>query len=276
MRSPAASLIAVAAAAGLTASHPAAARDMHERHIETLWTISDVDLIESDSSAPADEEGRLVANDDFVIKQRLLPPTAARLTSAIVDGDGDVLAEAGDELFGVVSGSGDVYCLDKRPEYNPVGALMVGAIFQASCFKDADGDGTFDGGFKKKLQPSAFPQLRGKHRRNLREISGGSFEKIDPRALTKVYYVGIEFDGRGFLAIGKSRYFRVAFGGEYAKGELSRWFSTDGDELPKEMGAEGLGAKWTVLGFEDGAIRVRVDEPLEQKPFAVSIRVTIR
>lgn len=265
-----ATLSCIALALGLAQADPSHAREMHERHIESQWTISDIDLLESQSSE------RLVATNEFVIKQRLLPPAAARLDEAIYDADGDLLAEQGAELFGLVSGSGSVYCLDKEPQFNPVGALFVGAVLQAICFKDVDQDGTFDGAFKKKIEIGVLPQLSGKHRRRLREIVGGSFTQIAAEDLSRVYFVGVEFEGRGgIFSTGRSRRFQVAFGGEGKKDSITDWFSTDGDTLPQSVNVSGLGGSFTVLGFEERAIRVRIDEPLKPIPFAVTITVEI-
>ena len=270
--------------------------NMHERGIFTRWTISTIDLLERDQrkiedasengdgdaslvdlSAGADEDlGRLVRDGEFVIKQRLLPPKAARLTSAIVDSDGDILAETGQELYGVVSGTGEVFCLAKAQEINPVGAILVGAVYQESCFKDVDGDGIFDGGFKKKSRTKYFPQLSGKHSRKLREIDGGSYEAIAPREMERVYFVGVEFHGRSLLGAGSSRKFSVTYGVSDEKFPLTKRFSTKGDAMPQTLTVAELGARFSVLGIEGNAIRTRVDEPFDEGPFAVSISVTIR
>lgn len=261
---------------GCVSPEIAVAQDMHERGIRTHWIISEIDLLEGQNDPSADGTERVVKSDGLVMQQRLLPPSAARLTEAIIDDDGDTIAQAGDELFGVLAGSGRVFCLNEKPEINPVGALFLGAALQAKCFKDVDGDGVFDGAFKKKLGTGFFPQLSGKHRKKLREISGGSFETIDPRDLKRAYYVGVKFEGRGFLGLGSSRFFSVEFGGDDASSELTRQYSTNGDDLPSTVEIAGLGASFTVLDFEDDAIRVRIDDPFDEQPFAVSIKVTIR
>ncbi|KEO90905.1 hypothetical protein EH31_07660 [Erythrobacter longus] len=254
----------------------AVAQDLHERGIRTEWVVSEIDLLEEQNNPSVDGTERTIKSDGLVMQQRLLPPSAAKLTEAITDDDGDTVAQAGDELYGVLAGSGRVYCLNEKPEINPVGALFVGAVLQAKCFKDVDGDGVFDGSFKKKLGNGFFPQLSGKHRKKLRQISGGSFETIDPRDLKRAYYVAVKFEGRGFLGLASSRFFSVEFGGDDASSELTRQYSTKGDDLPSTVEISGLGASFTVLGFEDDAIRVRIDDPFDEQPFAVSTRVTIR
>ena len=269
---------------------------MHERRIFSQWTVSSIDLLQRDQQGIEDtseneggdvsleghgagtDEGasRLVRDGEFVIKQRLLPPKAARLTSAILDSEGEILAEIGQELYGVVSGTGEVFCLAKEQETNLVGAVLVGAVYQESCFKDIDGDGIFDGSFKKKSSTRYLPQLSGKHSRKLREIGGGNYEAIAPYEMKRVYFVGVEFHGRSLFGAGSSRKFSITYGVSDDKFPLTKRFSTKGDAMPQTLTVATMGARFSVLGIEGDAIRTRVDEPFAEGPFAVSIKVTIR
>lgn len=259
----------LAAAGGILAVPGAYAQEMDEREIRTNWTISPISLLDDASPDQSGAITKTVSSGDFVAKQRLLPKRAAVLNEAVRDIKGKELAAAGSQLFSLDSGSGDVFCLARDPQLNPVGALLIGAAVQIVCLKDNNSDGVFDGLFKKKTEQYALPIMSGKHRKKLREIQGGSYSEIMPTELERGYFVGVEYKGKPLFE--SHRNFRIAFGDGNSTNGLTKWISTKDSEFPKTM--KVLGGSFEILSLrKNGDLDVRVDESLPEQPFTVRVR----
>jgi len=247
-----------------------------ERQVRTSWVISEIDLLAESAKDSSEETNpaliRTVSSGDLIIKQRLVPLKAAKLLTPLVNKKGKQLAAAGDELYGLSSGSGAVYCLAKTPTINPLGALLIGAVIKALCFKDMDQDGVFDGQFNKKIQRFALPVISGKHSKKLKPVSGGSYEPLDPKKMKRQYFVGVEYEGKPLLYA--RRNFRIVFGDAKSKDQLSNWFYTEGKNYPQTKSV--LGGKFTVLSEKDGDLDIRIDQPLKEQPFSVRLTVRLR
>ena len=192
----------------------------------------------------------------FVYQQRLLPPTLVRLETAAVDAaNGKTLAEAGGELFGLVTAGPPIFC-------------ATGREYTQRCFTDMDRDGRLDGHFTKSNPVQALPSISGKRPETLKPLKGGLYRQADPRSMKTKYLVGVRFNRVNSLLQTPNPVFRIVFGSEAWTDNLSKEIMPGAG--PQEI--EALGARFRVLRFAATRWRSRSIRPFRRSPSRFSRR----
>jgi hypothetical protein len=160
----------------LLAAAQAAPASAHfdERRFGTEWSVQA-------SDAPLGV--RTFAKHDFVLRQRLLPPSLIRLKADAADAKtGRVLAPAGAQLFGLATYGPPIFC-------------AVGGGRRYACFIDMNRDGALDGHFLAASLTDDLPNIYGKRSRSPDGVRGGAYDRLDPKELVADYYVGLIYAG---------------------------------------------------------------------------------
>jgi hypothetical protein len=151
-----------------------------------------------------------VKDGDWVLKQRVIPPGAARIKDDFTHKD-DVVP-AGSILARSVRGDQkSVYCtLGPLHEKGEWARLLTDSRERHACLEDIDSNGTFDQYYLVDFIFNAVPVIDTE----LRDPKPTSitYETIDPRTMEKVYYAGIKYAGRDLFH--KGWLFHFEYGSE--------------------------------------------------------------
>lgn len=231
-------------ALALMASGAAAQAPADERRYSAIWLIQ---------AEPAPEGVQTVRKGGFVYRQRLLPPTLARLEADAADAaTGKALAPAGAELFGLVTAGPPIFC-------------ATGRQYTQRCFADMDRDGRLDGHFTKSNPIQVLPSFSGKRPEKLKPVKGGRYVLANPVSMESEYIVGVRFNRVNSLLQTPNPVFRIVFGTQewtdYLTGEIMPGAG------PRAV--EALGARFRVLALRGEAVEVEIDRTIPAQPFAV-------
>lgn len=219
-------------------------------------------------------ETRTIERGDVILKQRLLPQALALLEADIVDGDGDELAAAGEQLFGLRSSGPPIYCrLDTRTNI-PMMMLFgsVGGGISQDCFVDANGDGNFDGHFDDDAGRAGLPRLTGELPDRLNPVGTAAYRTLSPTELSADHFVSIEYRGNSHWGLGRPS-FRINF--SYGERERHLTDETRAASRDQPQTLNLLGSRFTLARDEDGRVTVRVEEPMDSG-FNVETRYEVR
>ena len=240
-------------AAAQSASAPATPRGSKDgRRFESDWTIEA-------TAAPAGV--RTVKPMDYLFRQRLLPPSLARLKTDVVDAkSGKLLAAAGAQLFGLTSFGEPLFCASSTS-------------LRYHCFADMNRDGTLDGHFRAGSQTKALPNLFGTRPTSPDAVRGGSYELIEPKQIEAGYFAGLLYSATVRTRGEERPVFAVMFGRDGNTQSLSSGLSpTAGTDPPR---VEFLGAEVLITGNGAGTLDVEVRSNFAERKFGV-VRSFIR
>ena len=234
---------------------------------ETDWQIQ--------SAEPSNTAETTVTlrSGDLFMKQRLLPPRAARLNVPLVDKKGEELLPIGAELFGTKSDTVDIYCSTEQKDYNIAAQFLLGRRVQKQiCLVDIDRDGDFDNFFKISGNIRGLPSLYARTPKTMDNLDGLKYLSIDPVSMSQTYFVAVEYQGKPLIY--DRRNFTVTFGTDQKKESLTSWIYTKGSTYPQSL--TYLGGKFTVLSENQGALNVRIDLQIPPQRFGVIQSVSFR
>lgn len=234
------------------ALNPAANPD----YIETAWVIQ---------PDPTQIGEREVRDGEFVLKHRLLPPSLVELTEDAKDAkSGNVIAKAGDQLFGLLTSGAPVYCISPDPEKS----LMRSLMSLQRCMIDVDHDGRLDSAFDVRNSVPGVPNFMRTRPKKLKPVTGGTYTKVAPEQDRQNYFVGIRYEGRT-VSFGKGTQptFSIKFGAEGNLGTLTAQRSAETSVTPFDMSI--LGSSFTVQARDGEVIRVKVSQPMPAQRFDV-------
>lgn len=216
------------------------------RRFETDWTIEA-------SETPAGV--RTVKPMDYLFRQRLLPPSLARLKTDVVDGkSGKLLASAGSQLFGLSSFGEPLFCAPS-------------AGLRYDCFADMNRDGALNGHFRAASQTKSLPNLYGTRPLSPDAVRGGAYDLIDPQRIEAGYFTGLLYSATVRTHGQERPVFAVMFGRQGNTQSLSSGLSpTEGTNPPR---VEFLGAEILVMGKGAGTIDVEVRSNFAERQFGV-------
>jgi hypothetical protein len=116
------------------------------------------------------------------------------------------------------------------------------------------------------------PTIAGRRPKKTKPVTPVRYEKVDPATLEKPFWVGIQYYGKPLLK--EARNFNVAFGSDTSKGALTSFVAAEGANYP--VSQQLLGASFSVLGAENGKLKVHVDQPMPRQPFGVVHSVNVK
>jgi hypothetical protein len=274
--------VAAALAASTAISAPAAAREpteaerqarrearaaeraeRAERYFVSIWHVEE-------SDAPL---GPLTVRDgDYVFRNRLLPSSLVRLTADAVDQEsGELVAEAGTQLFGLSTRGAPIYCVAGRREASALTRILLSAGNRQICFVDLDKDGRLDGHFSAGNAVRGVPNFSGHRPRNPKRLATpASYRQLRPEEMETDYFVGVRYRGRALL---NSRpVFTVTFGTLSSRESL-----TSGIRGPRELNARpvsAMGGEFVITGREGSTLQVDIRRKVPPQPFHVIQTVT--
>lgn len=235
-------------------------REQNERNYLTAWILQP----ELD---PEFLTQRTLVSGDLVLRQRLLPPTLARLSAdAILDENGETVIPGGAELFGLVTAGPPIFCVAGTPDRSNFGQFMLGVGNTQRCLVDLDRDGRFDGYFRRNSEMEGLPNIRGRRPRNPDAIRPVVYELAPSSTMRTYYFAGIQYNGQPPYLRGRPT-FSVVYGTEQNRGRLSQSFTGDAERYPQTMTV--MGAAFTFDAAVDGGIEATVLRPMPPRPFVV-------
>ncbi|HMJ93868.1 MAG TPA: hypothetical protein VK472_07190 [Allosphingosinicella sp.] len=231
-------------AAQLAPAPPPGSKD--GRRFESDWTIEPI-------AAPAGV--RTIKPMEYLFRQRLLPPSLARLRTDAVDAkSGKLLAAAGSQLFGLRTFGEPLFC-----------APSTG--FRYHCFADLDRDGALDGHFRAASQTKALPNLYGTRPQSPDPVRGGAYDLIDPKQTDSGYFAGLLYSGSPRFHDSPRPVFAVMFGRDGNSQSLTSGLSPTAGTNPPRV--EFLGAEVLVTGNGAETIDVEVRSTYAERKFGV-------
>ena len=238
------SILLAAAQSAPAPAPPAGSKD--GRRFQSDWTIE---------PAAAPTGVRTVKPMDYLFRQRLLPPSLARLKTDIVDAkSGKLLAAAGSQLFGLYSFGEPLFCAPSKG-------------LRYHCFADMNRDGALDGHFRAASQTRALPSLYGTRPTRPGAVRGGAYDLIDPGQIDTGYFVGLLYSATLLHRDRARPVFAVMFGEEGNTQSLTSGVSpTEGSDPPS---VEMLGAKLLIRGTAPETIDVEVRSTFARGKFGV-------
>ena len=237
--------------AALACSAPSAAAD---RMLNTVWRVGE-------SLVPAGE--REVGRLDYALKHRLLPMGLAELTAGSAD-PGQGLG-AGTQLVEIQSAAALVFC-----DAGIRGQKLVGHA--QPCLVDADRDGRFESLFWTTSVTKGMLTIQGKLPKKPKPIGPLPYRRLDPGQFKDALFVGLQY--RGDANIFGNHVFEVKYGSDEKTGSLTERILHKKANIPGST--DFLGGRFTILSAGADAIRVRVDRPIPDQPFAVFQTTTYR
>lgn len=231
-----------------------------ERFYVSLWMVA-----ESDSPLGP----RTVADSEYVLRNRLLPPRLIRLTAdAAEEGTGRVVVPAGTQLFGLSTSGAPIWCVVGRRDPGTAERILLGGGSNRQiCLTDLDRDGDVDAHFSVVNQVRGVPNFSGYRPLTPDPLTGAAYETLRPDQIEIEYFVGIRFEGRAIL--GARPVFSVSYGSERSRGSL-----TSGVRARRDGSVETMGAAFQVTGAADGRLQVDVTRNIPAQPFHVMRTVT--
>lgn len=257
-------IVAPAAIAGcivVAAASPAAANQAADRNYETIW------IIESDQSQLGT---RVIAKDQPILEQTLLPFGLAVAEENITSEAGKVLVEKGDQLFQLKVATGQSFCVVNVPRPSLYRSFMLGGGNLQLCLTDTNADGVFDGHFNGGNPMKGVPFIEGRIPKNPKKASG-RYSLLDPKQFALRYTVRITLDRATVQSSGTAlSAYKIDFGDDQTRQSLTA--STNG-----RIGANSiLGSIWNVTEIEDNRVNVDVLRAMPSQPFQVARNVTYR
>lgn len=253
----------LAAVAGLGA--PALAQDRAEREFQSLWFIQ-----------PSDQPlgPRSVNEDEFVFRNRLLPPALVRLSADAVDSEsGEVIVPAGAQLFGLIVKSAPIYCVVGRRDPSTAARILLGpnAANRQVCLIDLDGNRVFDAHFRVPNQVRGVPNFSGRRPRSPDALTGAAFETLSPDQIEVEYFVGVKY--QGMIGLTRRRpAFSIVFGTDRSTDRLTELVQpVRGSDPPL---ATPLRAEFVVSEVRGDTIDIDVRRNVPAQPFSVVRTVT--
>lgn len=243
-----------------------AAPETDDRRFTSVWIIAPAEALQTGS--------RIVGDNEFVLKQRLLPPSLIRLRSAAVDRSGEVVVPAGTQLYGLVTAGPPIYCLVGTRDPSFLQEALLGGGNRQICLTDLDRDGALDARFTVGNLVKGLPNISGKRPKTPRPIRPAAFDMLEPEHVEVDYFAGVRFDG--FVGILKRREtptFSIVFGTEQSNDRLTRDVRPEKGSDPWRVRV--LGGEFTVLQQEKDRIHVDVQQTLPPQPFGVVQTTTI-
>lgn len=228
-------------------------------YIETAW------IVQADTAQVGE---RTVSDGEFVLRQRLLPPSLIELTEDAVDAkSGKTLASAGEQLFGLLTSGAPVFCVSGVPKQSLARSLFLGSGNLQRCLIDADADGRLDGSFNAGNAIPGLPNFARNRPKKPKPVTGGSYRMIDPALHKENYFVAVRYEGRSATLKGALLTFSVRFGTDGNLGNLTRSEMPEGTSLPFDMSI--LDARFSVLARDGERIRVNVSRTIPEQRFGV-------
>lgn len=227
-----------------------------DRAISTHW------LIEPDNSLLG---SRVVADREYVLKQRLLPAGLVQLDSDVPSAG----LKAGDQLIELMSDGVLVFC---DPQMRP--SKMMGLVSASGqfCFVDADRDGAFEGMFRGMTATKSMLMINQTRPKKAKPLSPVAYHRIDSALFAQKLFVGIQYRGNAGLV--RNHVFQINFGSDekfenITERMLVKPATLDADQTP-------FGALYKVLAETPEGIRVEVSRTMPAQPFNVEKITTIR
>ena len=248
----------LAAVVGVTA--PAIAQDRAEREFKSLWFVQ-----------PSDQPigPRSVNEDEFVFRNRLLPPALVRLTADAVDREsGEVVVPAGTQLFGLIAKSAPIYCVVGRRDPSTAARILLGpnAANRQVCLIDLDGDQLFDAHFRVPNLVRGVPNFAGRRPRNPDALTGAAFETLPPDQIEVEYFVGVKY--AGMIGLTRRRpAFWIVFGTERSTERLTTMVQPIRGTDPPLV--TPLLAEFVVSAVRGDTIDIDVRRNVPAQPFSV-------
>jgi hypothetical protein len=241
-----------------------AASASEERRFTTIWLVQP-------SDAPLGP--RTIEDNDYVFRQRLLPPTLIRLTADVADPeDGHVMAAAGTQMFGLLTSGPPLFCKVGRKDPSVARTLLLGGGNRQACYADMDRNGTLDGQFSVGNAVKGLPNISGKRPKVPKPVSGGAYERIDPNLIDTPYFVGVRYEGMVGLLSKKRPAFRIWFGTDESRDSLTSFTRPPkGSEQPV---VQVLGAEFTVVAMRGETLDIDIHRAIPPQPFGVVRTVT--
>jgi hypothetical protein len=217
----------------------------------------------------------LLHEKEFVQKARLLPFGLATLEAdALVGPTGAPAIRAGEQVFELAGGRGGqpqptaaaVFCQVKAGEWQG-GGLLGGSQFQLRyCLVDNEKDGFFDNAFVTRNCFADFPVLQTKipKAKNMATLNRLGYRRLPVGDIVEGPTVGIVYNGTALLD-GDPRFIQ-SFGSGNPISLFGEKHSRGGDSPGQRT---SFGAAFTILGVEDGAVRLRNDRPIPAQPFSM-------
>jgi hypothetical protein len=238
----------------------------------TIWMVADP-LDKSAQVEGGTPQNLKLKSGDIFLKHRLLPQSAAKLETDIVDEKGSILLQKNSEMFSLEAGAAKIFCSVNQSKPNLGMSILIGSTgFGHVCAIDHDADGRFDAHFKAKGLVEGLPSISGRVPKAPKVVTSGAYTEIAPAQMITQYFVGIEYEGKPLIY--NRRNFRITFGEGKRNESLSDWRYVSGKDYPQSL--ELLDSKFTVLGEKDGEIDVRIDRSIPAQPFNVFVRISYR
>jgi hypothetical protein len=216
---------------------------------------------------------RTIKNNDFVLKQRLLPPSLIRVrTDALDSQTGKVIAAAGTQLFGLSTDGPPIFCITGVRDATFVKTLLIGGGNRQICLVDMDRDGSLDGHFGVGNVIKGLPNISGRRPKTPKPVKGGAYDSLRPDQIEVEYFVGAQY--RGNANLGGNHVFEIRYGSAEQTGSLTDRLSHKETQVPGSM--EILGGRFTILEAGSGTIRVQVDQTFPAQRFGVIQTTTFR
>lgn len=244
---PAFGIAVLSALLAATAALPAPAR----REMNSVW-----DILTSGRWT----EPREVAKGEPLIELDIVPPGLIELSDELPD----VPLRQGDLLYRLTAQSG-IYCtVDGQPMIANENKFAHTIVI---CLVDNDGDGTFDGHFRRRAA-AGVPLIFGEVPR-LQPVPAIRYEQKPPSSIAGAYKLRILLDSDP----AKAKQLKFTFSAGDPKGEVANTMKLAAvTEVPNRnypQSFEILGGVFELTGVRDGKAVVRMLTPTSDYPFMV-------
>ncbi len=219
-------------------------------------------------------ETLLLREKDFVQKTRLLPLGLVVVDSDVLVGSGTVAVRAGEQLFELAGGKGGlpkptssaVFCQIQAGPWQSSGWLGTQRYQLRYCLLDTEKDGNFDNAFITRNCFADFPIVQTKipKAKEMATLNRLPYRRLPVADIRDGPAVGIVYNGTAL--IDDDPRFAQAFGSGTIIPMFGQKHTKSGDNPGQR---ESFGAAFTVLGEEDGVVRVRNDRPIPAQPFSM-------
>jgi hypothetical protein len=242
-------LAASAAALLATAALAAAAN----REVTSVWDIQ---------TSGRWAEPREVAKGEPLIELDIVPPGLIELMDELPD----VPLRQGDLLYRLTTRSGAVYCtVDSQPMIANENKFAHTILI---CLVDNDGDGTFEGHFRRRAA-AGVPLIFGEVPAKLQPVPAIRYEQRRPSSIAGAYKLRILLDSDP----AKAKQLKFTYSAGDPKGEVANTMKLAAvTEVPNRnypQSFEILGGVFELTGVKDGKAVVRMVAPTSDYPFMV-------
>ncbi|MEM9501561.1 MAG: hypothetical protein AAF941_06910 [Pseudomonadota bacterium] len=189
------------------------------------------------------------------------------MTTDTLDHKGRPLRSKGQELFSVYSDFGPIFCDARQSQPGVTGIFAGQKRNKQVCFHDENSDGVFDSYFIANSKTDGLPVFSGDLPKKPKAVSGASYDRIAPETMGAVYFVGVEYRGRGGLTTRQE--FETVFGTQKRNQKFSKTVKVEFDGDPVAL--TEMGADFSLVGLRDGAAEVIVRKTIPRQYFSVLV-----